>query len=250
MNNENFVKNIFETFGYNVIKIKEGKSKSPDFLVSCEDEKFIVELKTKLDDPIILSNRTDTLLKGKVFLESNTAGRKNTISKIIKGAVAQLDSYREEVDFRLIWLLSSDSNQATKFEQFQSSLYGKVDIVNHEEDSLFAKPCYYFTNSDFFNYKESLDGAIVSTIQGGKLLLNDHSSRMYRLKNSMLYKKMYPAVVDPVVEEQNNEAYIITTDIDRSDEKKVLNYVKNKYNQKKLQNITWQHQSGEILSKK
>jgi len=52
VNPEEFVILALESMGYTPKKIQEGNTESPDFIIETENAKYLIELKTKLDDLI------------------------------------------------------------------------------------------------------------------------------------------------------------------------------------------------------
>ena len=66
MNNvESDIAQVFESWGFQCIRIKEGSDKRPDFFLSDEHERYYVELKTKYESPERSRIRQDSLRSGR-----------------------------------------------------------------------------------------------------------------------------------------------------------------------------------------
>jgi hypothetical protein len=128
-----------------------------------------------------------------------------------------------------------------QMEQFKSAVYGSVDMVDWGSDDNVIRPCFYFENSDFFNHKDVLDGAIVSNVEKGELCLNSFSSKYEKLKVSELSTVFGGAVLDPVKKERNGDAYLADTNIDRKKSSEIRTFIQTKYSKPKLIDMDFGH---------
>lgn len=229
MNEEQFIIKVFKSHGYTAKKILETDTKTPDFIVSCHSDefKYLVELKSKYDDEAQLAKKKNDLNKGKIFLEADSIQRKNRISGIVKSATEQLEALKIDPDFKLVWLLALGENPKKQILQFQSSLYGSMNIIVPSEGGY--KQCYFFENSDFYNHRNTIDGAIISTTESLKLCLNTYSEKYLKIKNSALAKVFESGLVDPNEMEKQNKIFIADCNIDRKNESEVTAFIINKY---------------------
>lgn len=271
MNIEQTVGEQLKHWGFSVEKIPkatEPNEKTPDYQVS-DAATYLVEVKSRGDDPVKTEQREDTLNRGEIFAENEALIRKNTISGIIQDACSQLENYGKAGWFRVAWICATGRNQQAKHEQFKAALYGSTRIFdpdrdNHHQppnfcghsesfnsDLLFlqlarctnmivhaeGRPCYFFGNSEFFNHKETLDAAVVSTLHEAELCLNPHSPKFKEFQKSKLTQKFDGAVCNPVAEEAAGDAYVVDSSVDRDDKEAVMNYLREKYNAPKLSQI-------------
>jgi len=243
MNYESTIKHYFETLGYHVEKIPEGKLKSPDYLITDNHSIFILELKTKFPRPEEIRNRDQVLTSGKIFKIDEEIERKNILSGIIRKAGKQLHQSDEKNYIRIVWLSSTDYLAELRMEQFVASLYGLTTIVYTQEKDK-ATVCYFFHNSDFFMNRFSIDGAIVSTESQAKLLLNPLSPRYQNLKQSSLPQHFANDLVDPIELEKAGKAFIVDSDINRSDIDSLLHYLCEKYKIENAKNLPMHFLSG------
>jgi hypothetical protein len=167
---------------------------------------------------------------------------KNRLSGIIRKAGDQLRRYDDEELLRLVWLLATGHLAEPRMLQFEATLYGSSPIVSSQG----ASDAYFFYNSDFFRYRETIDGAIISTETEAKLLLNPLSPRYAPLKASSLPKHLGNAVVDPIELESCGKAFIVDGYVDRTDGDAVLSYLRGKYGIADIMNLTMTYLSGTI----
>lgn len=245
MNYELNVKHFFESLGYQVEKISEGDEESPDFLIAGDTSTYVLELKTKFPSSEEIEERKRILYSGAIHNVHEVIIRKNRLSGIIKKAKDQLKNYQEENILRIVWLLATGHLAEPRMHQFESTLYGLTTVVSLSSQRTFD--CYFFYDSDFYRFREILDGAIISTESEAKLLLNPLSPRYAQLKSSSLTKHLGNAVVDPVELERQTQAFLVVGDIDRNDKEAVLRYLREKYRLEHVINITMNYLSGTII---
>jgi hypothetical protein len=212
--------------GFEVTQVPEGPHPSPDLLVT-KSQRYLIEIKTKEDDPAVIADRARRLRAGEVVDSGAAFTPQSTMSRIIRDGVKQLEAYpARERDFCLLWLLAVGSDLESQYQQFLGTLYGLTNLVG--PDSLTLMSCYYFRNSAFFRW-QNLDGAIVGTMARGELCINSYSPRGTSLKESSLAQIFGTAVTDPRKREVEGRAYIADCDVDRRDEQQLLQYLQTKY---------------------
>ncbi|NGP53250.1 hypothetical protein [Thioalkalivibrio sp. XN8] len=249
MEPEEIVVLILEHLGATVTRIPREPGKTPDFYAEIGGTRYLIELKSKGEDPIREAARNVTLGRGDIAEDHDTAERKNVISGLVADAVKQLRAFEARpVDFRLVWLLGWGRLRRLYFDQFEAALYGTTTIADFGPGAdEYARPCYYFGLNDFHRHREVLDGAVIWCDNEGKLLLNDLSDRYAALRESALARAMAGGCIDPRDKERNREAYYIDGDVDRRDEGAVLAYLREKYGRNKLINITMQYHGAAVL---
>lgn len=242
-------KHVLESWGFSVEKIPESKlhgKKTPDFLVTDSTSTYIIEVKTRADDPAETVRRNQTLKDGKLFESSLPLIRNNTVSGIVRDAILQLAENKDGNAFRLVWLIATNRSQEAKSQQFEATLYGTTRMFDLDSGEGVHLPCYFFRDSDFFRFRDTLDAAIVSTSTSGKLYINTLSSRYDSFTKTRLYAHFGSAICNPVVEEAYGNAYIVDSDIDRKDENAVMSYLRSKYGCPKLTSIDLNYVSASV----
>ena len=242
MDYEPVVKRFFGGLGYQVDKIPEDEAESPDFFITDGSSSYVLELKTKFPSLKEVEKRRRILDSGEIHSIHELVIGKNTLSGIIKKAGGQLSRYYDEDVIRVVWLLATGHLAEPRMLQFEATLYGSAPIVSSQG----ASDSYFFYNSDFYRYREMIDGAIVSTESDAKLLLNPLSPRYAQLKTSSLPKHLGKFVVDPFELESHGKAFIVDSDVDRADREAVLNYLREKYGLADMMNLTMTYLSGTL----
>ncbi len=237
-----YAKEILEQLGVTVHDIPTSKKEESDFLAIFGENKVLIEEKTKFEDPQRLKERQGVLEKGEIYASHIPIIRDNRLSGLVKKAASQLDSSSEqEHDFRLIWFTSTGRDAEAKYLQFIATLYGTTNII--EMNNLpYYRRCYFFRHSNFYRHKEVIDGAIVAYVDSetsvsARLCLNSLSPRYKLLRNSSVILPFGTAIEDPVVIEQEKQAFILDGDIDRNDERALLAFIQKKYNTSPLMKI-------------
>jgi hypothetical protein len=245
-NSEIEVKECIELLGLSIQKIDVCSEKTPDFLVKCDQFTYIVELKEKFTDPTIQKVREERLLRGEILTETYTTGRKKLISKVISSACKQLARTEFTADFNIIWLYARGHHPDFQMYDFESTLYGHEVIVDWGKDNGFSGFCYHYGHSDFYNHRNVLDGAVVSTTEEMKFCLNVCSPKYQLLKDSGLRKAFKDGVLDPFDLEKKGCVLIVDSDVDRNDENAVMEYVIKKYNLKKAMKMPMKQISATV----
>jgi hypothetical protein len=150
------------------------------------------------------------------------------LSGILRDGVKQLWALTaDRRDLSLLWLIAVGADQAGKYEQFRSTLYGLTNVVGPDNNSRIR--CYYLHDSAFFRWRADLDGAVISTLSGAELCINSYSPRAEALARSDLAARFGGAIVSPSEEERQGQAYVADCDIDQRDQEAILRFLAKKY---------------------
>jgi hypothetical protein len=236
---EGFVTQILGSLGLAVQTIEVGPEETPDLLVSDGTCAYLIEIKDKFPDFSKEQQRAEVLEAGGIWTEEQGLGYKNVISGVIKHGAGQLASFQgQPADFRLLWLHARDHYESPQAMQFEATLYGGVDLIDLGETPPVARPCFFFTYSEFFRLREVLDGAFVASDDRVRFCrirfwLNSFSSRLGKLKSSQLCRA-FRGGLDPIELERTGQGYVADCNISRKDQAAVLEYVRAKYKRPRL----------------
>ena len=244
-----YAKGFLQHWGALVEDIETGESEQSDFLASIDGEVILIEEKTKLDNPADLAKRRTAFDAGKVYTSSKRLVRNNRLSGVVRKAVSQLASSASKPhNFRLVWFTGTGYQAHPLSEQFIATLYGSTNII--EMGSSHFRRCYFFRNSDLHRYADIIDGAVVAHVEGealsAKLCLNPLSSRASQLRASAFAQRFGTAIEDPEARERDGEAFIVTGDIDRSNENALLAELQKKYSTKPLMTFDLGYHSAAV----
>jgi hypothetical protein len=223
--------------------------KTPDISVAMRHSTVLVELKNRLDDEELEQQLEEVMAGGGVATHTDTTGRKNTVSGIIEEAVEQLNAPAfAAADYRVAWVHAAGKRVLLKKDQIHAALYGTQDIVELHGSPARSWQCYYFENSDFFRYRDSLDAAVISYVADRNLhaacCLNSYSPRYERFRDTEFCPTTIDWVLDPLKLEAEGKILIADTPCERSKEREVLEYVTKKYHVVNVTNIQFKHYEG------
>lgn len=240
---------VLKHLGFHVTDVPTSEEEESDFLATIAGCRLLIEEKTKVDDPALLADRAAVLSEGQIYGAHIPVVPDNRISGIVKKAASQLVSSSDiPHDFRLIWFTGAGVNAEAKYEQFIATLYGTTNIL--ERGASGFRRCYFFRNSEFYRHAQVFDGAIAASISGSqihaKLCLNPLSKRCEALRYSAATAAFGAAVLDPEHEEKDGVAFIVTADIDRRDERKLLAHIESKYKTDALMKFDLGYMSGTV----
>jgi hypothetical protein len=242
---------VLATWGAQAALLPTSTKEESDWLAELDGCRLLIEEKMKFDDPAAQVKRNATLAAGQVHGATIPLTHNNRISGIVRKAAGQLSSTGIDIqhDLRILWFTGVDFNGEAKHYQFMSTLYGSTRIFELDRPQM--RECYFFRNSDFFRYREQLDGAVAAYLNGNtvtmKLCLNPYSPNWQALRDSPYAKQFKLGLIDPIAEEEAGEAYISDTDIPRSDESAVLKYLEQKYGLTKALNMDMNMASATVL---
>ena len=247
---EEFVFNLLSGVGFQVTKLPESDKKSvqtPDFLAVLEDVSYIVELKSKSANRDKKTNRERTLTSGEVHGEIEPLVRMNPCSRIIESAKSQLKASSDDSAFHIAWFMAVDYNSSSTMHQFKAALYGSMTLVDFSTGT--HGVCYYFENSDFYRFRDNLDGAIVSSQEELILCINTLSPRYSEFRQSPICRVLESGLCDPEELAQQGVAYIVDGDMNRGNKEEVLAYLQNKHQQPMLTDMGMIHMAASVLVK-
>lgn len=241
---KDLAKSIMQHFGISLQDIPRASALTPDFEFSLGNERYLVEMKTKGDDPEALEKFRQGLDKGGIVQESSPILPRNTLSSVIEEGVQQTaaqDPSRQA--FRIVWLYCAGRDPQLHWERFFSTLYGAENLTSLELKSLAY--CYYFYDSAFFRFKNDLDAAILTNSKSIKLCINSLSVKAEEFQKSALVEVLSNGLCNPPREEARTAGVMIADcDLDRKNTAAVLEYLKSKYKLTHLQVMTMNQFSG------
>jgi hypothetical protein len=224
---------VLAQWGSSAEKLPTSKKEESDWLAVLGGFRLLIEEKTKFDNPEHTTARSEAFVTNQLYSTVASLSRNNTISGIVKKAAGQLTSSAINVahDARIIWITSFGFDAEAKSYQTLSTLYGSTKAFTLEDSAL--RECYFFHQSDFYRFRDQIDGALVAFNYGDlvtmKLCLNPYAPRWQALRDSPFASKLPNGLIDPITEEAIGYSYVADTNIDRNNQEAVLNYLRAKY---------------------
>jgi hypothetical protein len=222
---------ILEALGYSVATVPTGHQESPDLRATKDSESLLIEVKRKHDDTTEIEKREQAYCTDDVYVYSMPLGRQSTISRQAEKACRQLKNVASLGDYCLIWFVSSGMHIGAQCHRIRATLYGIQYVIDRIRGAPMAVECFYFQNSDFYNGRDVLSGAILQDDDGVSLLVNDLHERAREFRGSHLYGsfRKWKAVCDPIDFESQGLVYVVDGPVDRRNSAKVLGYLSRKY---------------------
>ena len=231
------ISELLDSWGFEVEQLKEGDEKTPDLLAVYQDERYIIEIKSKRDNEDLLLEEEELLAKGETVKHFETSGYSVPIVRVVEKAVKQIREFpARDSDIRLLWIHAEGMRRELQMEQLHSTLYGTTNIVDLEGSP--TRICYYFYNNALHKFRHELDGVILAGRGGGKLCLNSFSPRCASLRQSFLANSVFQGgICDP--EELELAGVILTADglEDRRDSNAVIRFLHEKYGRVSIQKM-------------
>jgi hypothetical protein len=232
---------VLEAWGAKVISLPASSQEGCDLFAEMDGVRLLVEEKTKFDDPAAVLARSEALASGSVHGSTLPLRGNNRISGIVRKASKQLSSTGAQMphDLRVVWFTGVGFDAQAKHFQFISTLYGSTRIFEIERPGM--RECYFFRNSDFYRYRDHLDGAVAAYVEGQtvtvKLCLNPYAEAWEALRDSPYARRFKVGLIDPVAEEAAGHAYIADSDMPRTDDASILRFLEQKYGLKMANNM-------------
>lgn len=217
--------------GLTIEKIPEGATRSADFLASDGKNNYLIELKTRYRSDDDVAEREAQFESSGLAELSRSTERSPDVSKIMSDALAQIESSGvEHAIIKIVFFLIRDFDVEERWHNILANLYGIKTVVDWSDEGG-GKECYYFTDSDFYRYRDRLDAVIIFTPSNGRLVLclNDHSRNIDRLRASPLVAPIQQGVIDAPKKEADNEIWLVDGVVDRSNEQAMIAYLREKY---------------------
>lgn len=216
-------------------EIPRGPDRTPDLLVNDDTEcPFLIEVKTRRDDPKYLKEISGELASGGVVGRSKPINYCDAIDKMLSDGAKQIklnDPHNSQ--FHVIWF-HCDGFDADRYQiQTEATIYGIEKLVSEQVGPLIT--CYYFGESSFFTLRSFLDGVVVSKEGKAQFFLNNHSPRFEKVLTSPLSVAFGKGVFYPSMNEGITGFMINDSTCYRGDERANLDYLRKKYSVEHLQ---------------
>lgn len=237
-------------FGMNVCKIPEREEdgvKTPDFECGYDNgEKYIIEVKEKNHNPELHAEQEEAFSNNEIFEVISTLDPKAVLEGKIRDGARQISHYvLDGEQFKIVWLCFTGIDAYSSFYIMEDALYGIKDLVVLDDiENLYTKKCYYCDYNYFFKFKDSIDAVVLSRNSEAKICLNNFSEKYDEIRQSKFISKFEKGVIDPIVDVEENRAFIVDASIPRNNQADVFSYLKKKYDLKRISSMVEQTYQG------
>lgn len=239
---KNLARSFLEYLGYKVDDIPSASDrKSADLFASCPRRSkppLVVEAKEKEPDKVLIQLRDAKLRAGEIHELHAAMTEQPVLNRIMHDAIVQLRSTQERYPDALnfVFVVCTGFNAEARFEQFRHRVAGIATVADFSTDGKIQE-CAFFRDSDFFKYREVLDGVILAKVFGdaesyeASFYVNCYSPRYSMLRDcESLHESLGIGFVD-IAERDNRGEHWSLHDVagDRSNESEMLKAVREKY---------------------
>ncbi len=224
----------FESNGFAVTDIPTANHPTPDFRIGNQSEEFLVELKIKSDDPEKLVKDSAGLSSGRILERAVPLTRRNRLETIVEEGYEQMKSFDPKKRLlHFLWIHCCGRDAWIQEERFRMTLFGQQRLVSTERRNVLH--AFYFLNSTFWHYRDSLDGVFLSVGDELKLCVNTLGVDEQRLRASQVFAMHSNALCDPRALQEDPTILLVDGGVDRNDELAVLAFLRAKYSLSHLQ---------------
>lgn len=203
---------LLDEAGFQVEPIPEADGERPDFGASAEGDSYLFEVKGKSYPG---ARDTAFFKTSSGYSRSDPLVRSNRLSAIAQKAARQIGEVASEDDLKLLWFFPAGPHANFLYKKMRYTLFGtKIAMVQGGSVAGATRECYFADHAEFFRQRNHLDGAVVGSLQ--ILMMNPLSPRFRRLRDSRL-AAVVQGVEDPVEQVEAGNAFLLRSDVDRSD---------------------------------
>lgn len=209
-----FARSVLSAAGFRVEPIPTNEdAQRADLRATIGGEEYVIEAKLREPEARWFDLYAAASARGGATM-SRSVEPWNALSKTIRKAHRQLMATPRSPDaLCVLWVVAPHPDGEFVTACFEKRLLGLVNLllVKGQRLSLSTKPCFYHSGNDFERCR-GLDGAVVGTERGARLLINHFSPRRDQLRRSRLHALFGKAVVDAEQSVLRGEALMLDSD--------------------------------------
>lgn len=200
--------------------------KRPDLAIRRDGELYLVEQKTKGDDPTEREAEREALKQTPIIDRAKPLRPRNRLSAILNDALKQIEAHPDaDRAFKMVWItlwgVWSEANSEALFK----GLYGATNVFDVDSDAEEMSRCYYMGYSDLLRLKE-IDAVVVVDGRTMQIFANEFSPRYEAFMQSNFVETFRPGVLDPRAVVESGDAYsLIDFEGDRRDSEACLDHL-------------------------
>ncbi len=211
---------------------------TPDFHLAKGAEEYLLELKIKGDDEEELTRDTAILASGQILERSVPLSPRTRLNRIIKDGHKQMLEFDPQLRcLHVLWIHCEGRDAHLLKERFRLTLFGQQKLLCMDRQGFVE--ALYFHNSSFWRFRHALDGMLLTSFNGAalssQLCVNTVSNRVNTFRASSLFDLHRNGLFDPKAFTDDTEAFIVDSDVERTDEAAVLAFLRAKYGVEHLQ---------------
>ena len=218
---------ILEGIDYCTESIPESSvphEKRADISANGTDDRYVIEVKHRFDDPIRKQGINERLANGEVVSTEEPLCYSNRVDAILRHGLKQINKTPKTADtFNLLWLHADGMDADLKARRARNTFYGLVHLVPRMLESPDARQtqCFYFDHNTSIRLP-TVHGLVIVDGEYLEICINEFAESADAFRKSSLITKLGNAVTDPLQLESTGDAIALRSDVSRSDEQLVL----------------------------
>lgn len=216
---------ILDSFGFKVERVPEAQpQRRPDIRVSMGTDVYLIEQKSKGDNPIETEQHYRDLDNLDVVTRTKKLQPRGVFSAILKDAILQIEDHPEaSAASKIVWFTTWGQWKSANRDVIFKVVYGSQHVFDVNARGSGIRDCYYLNRADFKRYSE-IDAVVIFDGDSFQMLVNEFSPRYHAFLSSELVNKFRQGTHDPQEAVRDGDAYSLRDyDGDRSDVEEGLN---------------------------
>jgi len=189
--------------GYQTEPIPESSEsgrKRADISATGDDDRYIVEVKRRLENPDRRADINARLAEGEFVSTEEPLGYCDRVDAILRSGLKQInETPKSPGTFNLLWFHADGMDADLKARRAMNTFYGLVHLVPNRLDSPDANEtqCFYFDHNTSFRLP-TVHGLVTFDGRGILLCVNEFAESADKFRTSSLVSKLKNAVIDPL----------------------------------------------------
>jgi len=199
---------FLEEHGFTVERIPEDRNaRRPDVVVRHGDELYLVEQKSKGDDPSERAREMEALQQTKIIDRAKPLCHRGVFSGILADALEQIEAHPDAtIAFKIVWVTAWGVWRHANSVSLIKGLYGLRHVFDEDDHGGEMQDCYYLGFADFERFSE-IDAVVIVDGESLRILANEFSPRYERFLQSQFAERFRQAVRDPRAHVASGNAY-------------------------------------------
>lgn len=189
---------FLEQHGFTVERIPAMKdARRPDVAVRLGEELYLIEQKSKGDDPNEREREMEALRQTRIIDRAKPLRPRSVLSGILEDAIEQIEAHPDAANaFKIVWVTAWGVWRHANADSLIKGLYGLRHVFDVDDHGGEMQDCYYLGFSDFERYAE-IDAVVIVDGESLQILANEFSPRYERFLQSQFVERSRQGVRDP-----------------------------------------------------
>lgn len=200
------------SLGYDARSIPESsgaEGKRADIAAEGDVDRFIVEVKQRLEDHERRDGRNARLENGELVSTEESLGYCDRVDAILRKGLKQInETPKTAATFNILWLHAEGIDADLKALRARNTFYGLVHLLPRPLESPHAEAtqCFYFDHNTSIRLP-TVHGLVIFNGKGLQLCINEFADSVDEFRRSSVVTRLGSAVIDPRQLVQMSQSY-------------------------------------------